>query len=208
MKLIVSGNSPHARKVRIVLAEKRIECTLVEQSPWAADSDIAQFNPLGKIPVLLLDDGTALYDSRVIVEYLDSVSPVNRLIPEPTRQRIAVKRFEALADGICDAAMAIALEKKRSTRQQNAAWLTRQAQKTVLGVRELANELGERTWCCGDAYSLADIAVGCALGYLELRRPEMDWRKEYPNLDRYAARLGKRPSFAETAPSSAESTSA
>ncbi len=92
MKLLSSPTSPYARKVRIALAEKKIDCELVEASPWAADSIVPTHNPLGKVPVLLLDDGTALYDSRVIVEYLDTVSPVSRLIPEPSRQRIAVRR--------------------------------------------------------------------------------------------------------------------
>ncbi len=119
MKLLASLTSPYARKVRIALAEKKIEYALVEDSPWDASDAIADFNPLGKIPVLVLDDGTTLFDSRVIVEYLDAVSPVSRLIPEPSRQRIAVKRWEALADGICDAAMLITQERKRAARQQS-----------------------------------------------------------------------------------------
>jgi glutathione S-transferase len=90
MKLIASLTSPYARKVRIVLAEKKIECQLVESLPWTAPNPVVEFNPLGKVPVLVLDDGTNLFDSRVIVEYLDTVSPVGRLIPEPSRQRIAV----------------------------------------------------------------------------------------------------------------------
>ena len=116
MKLLSSQTSPYARKVRIALAEKKIEYELVEASPWDAGTSVPAINPLGKVPVLMLDDGTALYDSRVIVEYLDTVSPVSRLIPEPSRQRIAVKRWEALADGICDAAVLIVRESKRPAR--------------------------------------------------------------------------------------------
>ena len=126
MKLIASYTSPYARKVRIALAEKKIECDFVEESPWAAQTTVPNYNPLGKVPVLVLDDGTTLFDSRVIVEYLDTVSPVSRLIPEPNRQRIVVKRWEALADGVCDAAVAIVLEGKRPARQQNKDWLDRQ----------------------------------------------------------------------------------
>jgi glutathione S-transferase len=200
MKLYVSFTSPYARKVRIALAEKKIECELVEESPWAADTTVPQYNPLGKVPLLLMDDGTALYDSRVIVEYLDTVSPVSRLIPEPSRQRIAVKRWEALADGICDAAITIVLEEKRPAKQQSREWIDRHRQKIDLGVRELASELGDKAWCSGEAYSLADIAAGCALGYLDLRHPAIDWRTEYPNLVKLAEKLAKRPSFAETAP--------
>jgi glutathione S-transferase len=199
MKLIASLTSPYARKVRVALAEKKIEYDLVEESPWDEDTTVPTYNPLGKVPVFVLDDGTTLFDSRVIVEYLDTVSPVSRLIPEPNRQRIGVRRWEALADGICDAAVAIVLENKRAARQQDRHWLERQRGKVDLGLQELARELGDKAWCNG-AYSLADIATGCALGYLDLRHPAIDWRGTYPNLVRLAEKLSKRPSFAETAP--------
>ncbi len=200
MKLYTAPTSPYARKVRVVLTEKKIECEFVNEDPWISETTIPQFNPLGKIPVLLLDDGTALYDSRVIVEYLDTVSPVSRLIPEPHRQRIAVRRWEALADGICDAALSVVREQKRPAKQQSKDWIDRQLQKIRLGVQELAKELEDRPWCSGDAYSLADIATGCALGYLDLRHPTIDWRDDYPNLEKLADKLAKRASFAETAP--------
>jgi glutathione S-transferase len=200
MKLIASQTSPYARKVRIALVEKKIEYDFVEESPWAAETTVPDYNPLGKVPVLVLDDGTTLFDSRVIVEYLDTVSPVSRLIPEPNRQRIVVRRWEALADGICDAAVAIVLERKRPAKQQNKDWLDRQRRKVDLGVNELAQELGDRLWCNGDAYSLADIAAGCALAYLDLRHPDIDWRGSYANLVKLAEKLSKRPSFAETGP--------
>ena len=141
MKLIASPTSPYARKVRIALVEKRIDCEFVEDSPWSPGTKATLHNPLGKVPVLVLDDGTSLYDSRVIVEYLDTVSPVSRLIPEPSRQRIAVKRWEALADGICDAAVAVVLEGKRPAMQQSKEWIARQRDKIDRGVRELATEL-------------------------------------------------------------------
>ena len=200
MKLIASLTSPYARKVRIALAEKKIECDLIEESPWSPETAVPSYNPLGKVPVLVLDDGTSLFDSRVIVEYLDTVSPVSRLIPEPNRQRIGVRRWEALADGICDAAVAIVLEDKRAAKQRDKEWLLRQRHKVDLGLQELARELGDKAWCYGEAYSLADIATGCALGYLDLRQAAIDWRGSYPNLLRLAEKLAKRPSFAETAP--------
>jgi glutathione S-transferase len=200
MKLIASLTSPYARKVRIVLAEKKIECDLVEDSPWAPETTVPDYNPLGKVPVLVLDDGTTLFDSRVIVQYLDTVSPVSRLIPETGRQRIAVKRWEALADGICDAAAAIVLERKRPARQQSKEWIDRQRRKIDLGLKEFSSDLGERAWCNGEGYSLADIATGCALGYLDFRHPDVDWREPYPNLVKLTDKLAKRASFAETVP--------
>jgi glutathione S-transferase len=203
MKLLASLTSPYARKVRIAIAEKKIECELVEESPWVEKTTVPEYNPLGKVPVLILDDGTALYDSRVIVEYLDTVSPVSRLIPEPSRQRIAAKRWEALADGICDAAVAIVQETKRPAKQQDAASLTRQRQKIDRGLAELSNELGDKPWCCGDAYTLADIATGCTLAYLDLRHPSIDWRSEYPSLLKLSEKLEKRQSFQDTVPPTA-----
>jgi glutathione S-transferase len=200
LKLIASTTSPYARKVRIALAEKKIEYQVVAAAPWDAGNPVHAYNPLGKLPVLILDDGTHLYDSRVIVEYIDLVSPVSRLIPEPARQRIAVKKWEALADGVCDATASIVVERRRPAHLLSDEWIARQRRKIDEGTAELARELGERAWCHGEAYSLADIATGCALGYLDLRCPELDWRDLYPNLARLADKLDKRASFADTAP--------
>ncbi len=200
LKLIASSTSPFVRKVRIALAEKKIDCQVHEVSPWAPGNPVHAFSPLGRVPVLVLDDGLQLFDSRVIVEYLDTVSPVSRLIPEPSRQRIVVKRWEALADGICDAALEIVVETRRPARQQSKDWIARQRRKVDAGLAEMARDLADKPWCNGDAYSLADIATGCALGYLDLRHPDVEWRDAYPNLARLAEKLGKRPSFQDTAP--------
>jgi glutathione S-transferase len=200
LKLIASQTSPYARKVRVALAEKKIEYQMIEASGWSPGNPVHAWNPLGKLPALILDDGTHLYDSRVIVEYIDLVSPVSRLIPEPARQRIAVKKWEALADGICDAASAIVIERRRPANLQSDEWVARQRRKIEEGTAELARELGERVFCHGEGYSLADIATGCALGYLDLRYAELDWRDLYPSLARLADKLGKRASFADTAP--------
>ena len=202
LKLISSPTSPYVRKVRIALAEKKIEYQLQDVSPWTPGNPVHAWSPLGKVPVLVLDDGTHLFDSRVIVEYLDTVSPVSRLIPEPNRQRIAIRRWEALADGVCDAASAIVVERRRPARQQNKDWLARQAQKMVAGIAELARDLDDKPWCNGEGYTLADIATGCALGYLDLRHGEVGWRADYPNLARLAEKLAKRASFQDTAPPS------
>lgn len=200
MKLIGSLTSPYVRKTRIVLAEKRIGYDFEVDVPWDADTHVANHNPLGKIPVLILDDGTTLFDSRVIVEYLDSVNPVSRLIPEPNRRRIMVKRWEALADGICDAAATIFLERKRHDAEQSPEWISRQQKKVERGLETAAHELGDKKWCDGNAYTLADIALGCTLGYLAFRFPEIDWRNTSPNLADLSDRLEKRTPFMETVP--------
>ncbi|BEV72004.1 MULTISPECIES: glutathione S-transferase [unclassified Paludibacterium] len=200
MKLIASLTSPYARKVRIVLAEKKIDCPLEVDIPWEADSKVPDYNPLGKVPVLELDDGMALYDSRVIVEYLDNVSPVQRLLPDGHRQLILAKRWEALADGIIDAAVTVFLEQKRPAAQQSPEWIERQYGKIARGLQALSTDLGERPWCHGDGYSLADIAVGCCLAYLAFRFPQISWKQDYPNLDALHQKLEARQSFIDTQP--------
>jgi glutathione S-transferase len=200
MKLIGSLTSPYVRKARVVLAEKKIDAEFAIDSPWLPDSGVPNTNPLGKIPVLLLDDGTALFDSRVIVEYLDHMSPNNRLLPTTNRERIAVKRLEALADGICDAAATIFLERKRPEERQSPEWIVRQHGKIVAGLRFMADELGDESWFMGTPYSLADIACGCALGYIAFRFPEIDWRADHPNLGRLFDKLQHRAAFADTTP--------
>lgn len=203
MKLIMTPTSPFARKVRVVLAEKRIECEAVVDVPWDADSRVPDYNPLGRVPVLVLDDGHTLFDSRVIVEYLDTITPVSRLIPAGNRQRIEVRRWEALADGITESAVAIYLERKRPEAQRSHEWIVRQEQQAFRGIEAMAEELGEKSWCTGEFFNLSDIAVGCALGYLDLRFPEIEWRKAHPVLARLADKLSQRPSFKDTLPPAA-----
>ncbi|MFC3533373.1 glutathione S-transferase [Vogesella facilis] len=204
MKLIASLTSPYARKVRIVLAEKKIDCPLQLDIPWEAGSTVTDSNPLGKVPVLLMDDGSTLYDSRVIVEYLENSSPVSRLLPQDSKRLlIETRRWEALADGICDAASSIVLEGRRPPDRQSPEWIERQQGKVDRGLAALSTMLGERHWCNGEAYSLADIATGCVLGYLDLRFPQLDWRSAYPNLAALEEKLAARPSFAETLPPAA-----
>lgn len=200
MKLIGSYTSPFVRKVRIVLAEKKMECEFEIDSPWTADSAVPNHNPLGKIPVLLLDDGTPLFDSRVIVEYIDNVTPNNKLFPAPNRERIEVKRWEALADGLLDAAVAALLEGKRPDGEKSAGWIERQLGKVDRSLAFMADELGEKNFCMGTHFSMADIAVGTALGYLSFRFPAIDWQERHANLAKLYDKLMQRPSFAETVP--------
>lgn len=200
MKLIASLTSPFARKVRIVLAEKKIDCPLELDMPWEADSKVSEYNPLGKVPVLLMDDGSSLFDSRVIVEYLDSISPVARLFPQTRHQLIEARRWEALADGICDAAANIVIEQRRPASLQSPDWINRQQDKINRGIKALSAELGERNWCCAETYGIADISVGCCLGYLDFRFQELNWREGYPNLALLAEKLAQKTSFNDTLP--------
>lgn len=200
MKLIGSLTSPFVRKVRIVLAEKKIEYEFVIDSPWLADSKVPDINPLGKIPVLLLDEETPLFDSRVIVEYIDNVTPNNKLFPAPNRERTEVKRWEALADGICDAAANAFLEAKRPTAQQSSEWIARQRDKIHRGLAFMADALGDKPFCMGTHISMADIAAGTALGYLSFRFADIDWQDQHPNLAKLYSKLMQRPSFADTVP--------
>jgi glutathione S-transferase len=200
MKLITSLTSPYGRKVRVVLLEKKIPFQIQVENPWLPNSVVPTFNPLGKVPVLVLEDGVSVFDSRVIVEYLDHVSPVAHLIPSEPKSRMVVRGVEALADGVTDAAVAIFLEKKRPPEQQSADWLVLQERTLFRGLEALSEALGENPWYLGNSMTLADIACGCMLGYLVLRSPEIDWREAHPNLARLADKLATRASFKETVP--------
>ncbi|MDR0275083.1 MAG: glutathione S-transferase N-terminal domain-containing protein [Burkholderiaceae bacterium] len=204
MRLIGTLTSPYVRKVRVVLAEKKLDCQLVLESPWQVGASVAAANPLGKVPCLVLDGQDAVFDSRVIVEYLDTLSPVCSLLPPMGRQRMEVKTWEALADGLLDAATAARLERTwagRAESERSAAWIERQMSKVDAALTAMSAGLGGKPWCsAGARLSLADVAVGCALGYLDFRFPALDWRGRHPNLVPLMSRLMQRPSFAETAP--------
>ena len=204
MKLLAGTASPYTRKVRVVLAEKRIECELQLVDVQPVDNAVNSHNPLGKIPTLLLDDGTALYDSAVIVEFLDAVSPISRLIPDETRPRMAVRRWEALADGVLDAGLLVRHELLRDKRERSEAWTGKQLARLRRGLEQMSADLGERSFCHGERYSLADIALGCCVGWLDFRRPnETDWLADFPPLAQHYRKLMERPAFGETAPRAA-----
>lgn len=204
MKLIGSLSSPYVRKVRVVLAEKKLDCELVLEDVWAADSTIQTSNPLGKVPCLVMDDGSCLFDSRVIVEYVDTLSPVSRLLPAAGRERLDVKWWEALADGVLDACVLMRQEDtQRTPAQRSQAWVDRQRAKVEAALPLMERTLGDRNFCVGQHtsnYTLADVAVGCALGYLDFRFPDIAWRDANPNLTRLYDKLMQRTSFADTVP--------
>jgi glutathione S-transferase len=201
MKLLASPLSPYTRKVRIVLAEKRIDCELEMVDVAPAENPVNRYNPLGKIPTLVLDDGTALYDSRVIVEFLDNVSPFSRLIPDDKRDRVQVRRWEALADGVLDAGLLVRYESLREPGERSKAWSDKQLARMHRGMAQMAGDLNSRAWCHADRYSLADIALGCCLGWVAFRKPGgLDWHGEYPGLAKHYAKLLERAPFADTIP--------
>ena len=205
MKLIGSLTSPYVRKVRIVMAEKKLDYQLELEDVWASDH-ILESNPLGKVPCLVMEGGEAVFDSRVIVEYVDTLSPVGRLIPERGRERAEVRTWEALGDGLLDAAITARLEQTWAARtegQRSAAWVDRQMRKIEAALAAMSKGLGEKPFCSGIHFSLSDIAVGCALGYLDLRFPRIDWRSDYANLARLYDKLVQRQSFIDTAPPAA-----
>jgi glutathione S-transferase len=201
MKLIGSVTSAYVRKARVVLAEKKLDYVFELENVWAPETRIAAANPLGKVPCLVMEDGSAMYDSRVIAEYLDTLTPVCKLLPPNSRDRANVKVREALADGVLEAAVSAYLERTwRPAEQQSPAWIERQMAKVHAGLKELSENLGEQSFCMGIHYSLADVAVGCTLGWLAFRFPEIDWRGDYPNLARLFDKLSERPSFRDTVP--------
>ena len=204
MKLIGSNTSPYVRKVRVVMVEKKLDYAFVTEDVWAAQSTIAETNPLGKVPCLVMEGGEALFDSRVIVEYLDTLSPVGKLIPAVGRERAEVKTWEALADGVLDALILARLAASgagRSSAERSQAWIERQMNKVHTSLKAMSKGLGDKTFCVGIHLSLADIAVGCALSYLDFRFAQIDWRTSYPNLQKLHDKLMQRSSFVETQPS-------
>jgi len=205
MKLIGALTSPYVRKVRIVMAEKRLDYQLELEDVWAS-GHILESNPLGKVPCLVMEGGEAVFDSRVIVEYVDTLSPVGRLIPERGRERAEVRTWEALGDGVIDALILARLERNwagRSEAQRSQAWIDRQMVKVNTSLAAMSKGLGDKPWCSGIHFSLSDIAVGCALGYLDFRFPQIDWRSEFANLAKLHEKLAQRQSFIDTVPPSA-----
>jgi len=203
MKLLGAITSPYVRKVRIVMAEKKLDYQFIQEDVWSADTTIGTANPLGKVPCLVMEGGEAVFDSRVIVEYLDGLSPVGKLIPPSGRERAEVKTWEALADGLLDAAILARLEATwphRTAEQRSQAWIDRQMGKIHGALKSMSQGLGDKAFCSGIHFSLSDVAVGCALGYLDFRFPVINWRDDYPNLARLSDKLAQRQSFIDSKP--------
>jgi glutathione S-transferase len=199
-RLISATPSPYARKVRIALAEKGIPFELLTEVPWNADTATPRYNPLEKLPVLIVDEETSVYESRFILEWLEAKHPEPALMPGDPEASLAAKRFEVLGDGVCDACVLMFWERARAPERQSPEWSARQARKVAGGLREMSRLLGDSEFCVGEAFSVADIAVGVTVRYLDVRFPENDWRSRHPNLAAFSDRIEQRPSFAATVP--------
>lgn len=200
LQLISATPSPYARKVRIALAEKGIPFELVTEVPWNSTTATPQYNPLEKLPVLIFEDGSSVYESRYILEVIEAKWPTPALVPADTWERLAARKVEVIADGVCDACVLLFWERHRAPEQQSAEWIARQRRKVDGGLRALAEAAGDRTWVVGGSFGLADIATGTVLRYLDVRFPEHPWRSQYPNLVALSARLEARASFAGSVP--------
>lgn len=200
MKLISATPSPYARKVRIALAEKGIPFELLTEIPWNPNTTVPQHNPLEKLPVLILDDGSTVYESSYILEFLERRYPNPPLLPPDDDGILAAKRLDVLANGICDAVVLVFFERLRPEAHRSQPWMDRQLRKVHGGVAEVARLIGDRRYAVGDTFGLGDIAAASALGYLEVRFKELDWRGQYPALGRYMDGLMERPSLRDTVP--------
>lgn len=198
MKLYGSLTSPYVRKARILIQEKKLPCEFIVADAWAADSPVPALNPLGKVPVLMRDDQTALFDSPVIVEYLDALKPPAWL-PAVGEARWEMLRWQALADGLLDAAVIRFLESRRPAAQQSTDNIRRQEEKIARAIEFTARHLPKDPWLMSDHFTLADLAMGVALEYTDFRYPH-DWRGRHPRLGEWLAAISARPAFVETRP--------
>ena len=198
-KLISATPSPYARKVRIALAEKCLPFELLTEVPWDSTTSTPRYNPLEKLPVLLLPDGASVYESSYILQYLELKHPQPPLLPQDIDGKLAARKLEVLCDGVCDAVVLSLFEKKRAG-GGSSEWLARQRRKIDGGVAEMAKIVGLRQWATGEGFSLGDIAVGTAVGYLSVRFQELPWRTLYPGLALLSDRLEQRPSFQNSVP--------
>jgi len=200
MKLYASLGSPFARKIRVMLIEKNAPHEVEMVDLWAPN-DLKRTNPIGKVPALRLDDGRSLASSPLIADYVDDRFPEPRFIPADPEQRLEVRRWEALADGTMDAAVASIYEARfHDEAKRSREYLERQRGKIDAGFAALEEMLGGRRWCVGDAMSLADIALACHIGFIALRRPEFLPQDRYPGLVRLWKMMEARESMRKTAP--------
>ncbi len=200
MKLYQSPTSSFSRKIRVLLIEKKVKHEVEMLNLWEPN-DLQQVNPLGKVPTLVLDDGRALISSAVIADYLDERYPQPRFIPADPERRLEVRQLEALADGVMEAVAASIYEQRfHDEAKRSQPWLDRQRGKVDAGLAALEKQLDGRQWLSGDAITLADVAIGCHLGFVTVRAPQFFSAQACPNLARLAQRLEDRESFKATVP--------
>ena len=199
-QLISATPSPYARKVRIALAEKGIAFELLTEVPWNDTTSTPKFNPLEKLPVLILEDGSSVYESSYILQYLELKYPTPPMLPADVDGILAARKLEVLCDGVCDALVLTFFERLRGE-GASPEWTARQRRKIDGGVKEMARLVGKGDWAVGDRFSLGDIAAGTLVGFMAVRFPELPWRTQYPDLAALSDRLEQRPSFKNSVPS-------
>lgn len=197
MKLYGSLTSPYVRKVRMVLIEKNLPHDFLETQPAPDNMTLAAANPLGKVPALELDSGELLIDSRLHVQYLDSLG-APQLIPDDDT-RWAVLNWHELGNGICDAVVARMLEGRRQLSCRSAPFIQKQEDKIARALAWADTRVGDRAWLVGNSLGLADLAMATALAYIDLRYPH-DWRQRHPALAQWLLGMAGRDSFVATAP--------
>jgi glutathione S-transferase len=198
MKLFYTPNSPFARKVRVIIRERNALQSVEEiiQAPLEDPIELRTVNPLGQVPVLLLGDGAAIFDSPVICEYLDSTLPGPTFLAKQAKARWLSLRQQALADGLMAAGVATVFESLRPESQRSPWWINRWRKAIESGVDMLESE----ALAFGPSLSLGTIAAACALSYIGFRLPAVAWQDRAPQLARWAAGVLRRPAFMETMP--------
>ncbi|KAE9989693.1 hypothetical protein EG327_002374 [Venturia inaequalis] len=199
LTLISATPSPYARKIRIALAEKGIPFHLQIEVPWNSTTQTKLHNPLEKLPVLIPDNGPAVYESYFILEWIEHTYPTPPLYPKEKGKELRAKQVQVVADGICDAAVLLFFEKQRS--QPSEEWMARQRRKIDGGLEALNAWVGEKRYIIDDEFGLADVAAGAVLGYLKVRYQELDLGKKWPGLKKYSDGLEGRESFKGSVPS-------
>lgn len=200
LRLISAAPSPYARKVRIALREKGMPFQLETEVPWDSTTNTPKYNPLEKLPVLIFDDGKAIYESDYILEYLEAKFPTPPLLPADIDQRLDARQIEVICDGVCDAFVLLFFERHRAPEHQSQPWMARQQRKIDGGLAALARRVGDKQFAVADRFTIADIALGTLTKYLSVRWPDYDWRTRHPNLAAYSDRMEQRPSFQDSVP--------
>ena len=200
MKIIIANPSPYARKARVALREKKIVFEEIIDIPWNTNTLTKGINPLGKIPILLNGNHEPLFDSKVIIQYLDHYKPQPLLYPKNPKDNISARLVETVADGVCDAIVLIFLENSRKEILKSKDWIKRQEKKIFEGVKYLSNYLEGENYFVGNHFNIADICGFSCLEYMDLRFPKFKWRNDYQNLEKYWIFHRDRQSFQETKP--------
>ncbi len=201
MKLIIATPSPYARKVRVVLREKDIDCEEIIDIPWNENTLTKDVNPIGKIPILLQEGIAPIYDSKVIVQYLEYLKQEPLMYPLDPTDNISARLIETIFDGVCDAVVLVFLENSRHENLRSTDWIKRQKKKIYRGIEYMSGDLGNKNYFVGNDFSIADVCGISCLEYLDLRFSKFNWRRQYPNLENYWHTHKDRKSFLETKPS-------